>query len=127
MICRTSSATNVKNRIDVLRLAGEPLPQLVLLRGDAHRAGAQVALPHQQATQRHQGRSAEAESFGAQQRADDHVAAGLHLAVDLDDDPIAQPVEHERLLGFGQADFPGRAGVLDRAQAGWRRCRRRGR
>ena len=100
----------------VLRLAGEPLPQFRLLRGDADRAGAQVALPHQQAAQRDQGRGAEAEAFGAEQGADDHVAAGLHLAVDLDDDPVAQAVEDQRLLGFGQAEFPGRAGVLDRAK-----------
>ena len=36
----------------VLRLAGEPLAQFRVLRGDAHRAGAQVALPHQHAAQR---------------------------------------------------------------------------
>ena len=49
-------------------------------------------------------------------RADHHVAAGSHLAVDLNDDPIAQAVEHQRLLGFGQAKFPGRSGVFDRAK-----------
>ena len=62
-----------------------------------------------------------------EQGADHHVAAGLHLAVGLHDDAVAQAVEHERLLRFGQAEFPGRAGMLDRATAGWRRCRRRGR
>ncbi len=66
---------------DVLRLAGEPLAQIGVLRGDAHRAGAEVALPHQQAAERYQGRGAEAEPLGAQQGADHHVAAGLHLAV----------------------------------------------
>ncbi len=100
----------------VFRLAGKPFPQLLLLRGDAHRAGAEVALPHQQATQRHQCRSAEAETFGPQQGADHHVATGLHLTVHLDDDPITQAVEHEGLLRFRQSELPGRAGVLDGAQ-----------
>ena len=106
MIRRTSSATNVRNRTTILRLAGKAFSQVSVLGGDADRAGAQMAFPHQQAAQRNQGRGAEAEPLGAQQRADHHVAAGLHLAVDLHDDPIAQAVEHQRLLGFGQAQVP---------------------
>ena len=100
----------------VLRLARKPLPQLRILRGDAHRAGAQMAFAHQQAAERNQGRGAEAEPLGPEQGGDHHVAAGLHLPVGLHHDAIAEAVEHQRLLGFGQAEFPGRAGVLDRAQ-----------
>ena len=44
----------------------------------------------------------------------DHVAARAHLAVDLDHDARAQVVAQQRLLGLGQADLPGDAGVLDR-------------
>ena len=91
----------------VLGLAGEPLAQLRVLGGDADRAGAQVALAHEDAAQRDQGRGAEAEPLGPQQGADDHVAAGLHLAVDLHEDAVAQAVEHQRLLGLGQAELPG--------------------
>ena len=40
MICRTSSATNVRNRTTYSGLAGEPLAELRVLRGDADRAGA---------------------------------------------------------------------------------------
>ena len=68
----------------------------------------------------------EAELLGAEQRRDDDVAAGLELAVDLHDDAVAQPVEQQRLLGLGQAELPGRAGVLERGQRARRRCRRRG-
>jgi hypothetical protein len=50
--------------------------------------------------------------------ADDDVAAGLHLAVGLHDDPVAQLVQHEHLLRLGEAELPGQAGVL---QAGERR------
>ncbi len=64
----------------------------------------------------HQGCCGEAELLGAQQRGDDHVAAGLQLAVDLHDDAFAQAVEHQRLLGLGQAELPGHAGVLERVQ-----------
>ena len=75
-----------------------------------------MAFAHQQAAQRDQGRGAEAEAFGPQQGGDDHVAAGLQLAVHLDEDAVAQAVEDQRLLGFGQAEFPGAAGILDRRQ-----------
>ena len=101
---------------DILGLAVEPLPQIGVLRGDAHRAGAEVALPHQDAAQRDQGRRAEAEPLGAQQGADHHVAAGPHLAVALHEDAVAEAVQDQRLLGLGQADLPGRAGMLDRRQ-----------
>ncbi len=41
---------------------------------------------------------------------------GLHLAVDLHDDPVAELVEHEHLLGLGQAELPRHAAVLDRGE-----------
>ena len=37
------------------------------------------------------------------------VAAGLHLAVDLHHDAVAQPVEQQRLLGLGEPELPRRA------------------
>ena len=61
-------------------------------------------------------RGGEAELLGAEQRGDDDVAAGLELAVGLHDDPVAQAVEQQRLLGLGQAELPGGAGVLERGQ-----------
>jgi hypothetical protein len=62
------------------------------------------------------GRGGEAVLLGAEQRADDDVAAGLELAVDLHHDPVAQAVEQQRLLRLGQAELPRRAGVLERGQ-----------
>ena len=50
----------------------------------------------------------------APRSADHDVAAGAHLAVDLDDDARAQVVAQQRLLGLGEADLPRDAGVLDR-------------
>ena len=62
------------------------------------------------------GRRGEAVLLGAQQRGDHDVAAGLQLAVGLDDDPVAQLVQDQGLLGLGQAQLPGDAGVLERGQ-----------
>ena len=97
-------------------LAGELLAQRRILRGDAHRASVQVALAHHDASQRDQRRGGESELFGAQQRGDGHVAAGLELAVGLHGDAAAQVVEHQYLLRFGQPQLPGSAGVLQRSQ-----------
>ena len=77
------------------------------------RAGVEVAHPHHDAARHHQRRRGEAELLGAEQRRDDHVARGAHAAVALDGDPVAQSVEHQRLLGVGQPDLPRRAGVLE--------------
>jgi len=40
--------------------------------------------------------------------------AGAEAAVDLHHDAAAQPLAHQGLVGFGEADFPGRTCVLDR-------------
>ena len=99
---------------DVLGLAAELLAQHRILRRHAHRTGVEVALAHHDAARDHQRRGGEAELVGAQQRADDDVAAGLHLAVHLHRDAAAQAVQHQRLLRLGEPQLPGRAGVLDR-------------
>ena len=52
--------------------------------------------------------------LGAKHRGDRHVLGRTNHAVGLHDDPAAQVVEHQHLVRFGQAQFPGRAGVLDR-------------
>ncbi len=85
-------------------------------RRDAHRAGVQVADAHQDAAQRHERRGGEAELVGAEQRRDHDVAPGLESAVGLHADAAAQVVQHQRLLGLGEADLPGHAGVLDRGE-----------
>jgi hypothetical protein len=59
-----------------------------------------------------QRRGGETELLGAEQGGDDDVAAGLELAVGLDRDAAAQVVEHERLVGLGEAELPGQAACL---------------
>ena len=46
----------------------------------------------------------------------DDIAAGFDLAVGLQNDSAAQTVQHQRLLRFGNAQFPGEAGIFDAGQ-----------
>ena len=62
------------------------------------------------------GAVAKPDLVGAEQRGDHHVAAGADAAVGLHRYAAAQVVADQRLLGFGEADLPGRAGMLDRGQ-----------
>ena len=102
--------------LDELGPAGEVLAQLGVLRRDPDRAGVEVADAHHHAAGDDERRGREAELLGAEQRRHDHVPPGLDLAVDLDDDAVPEPVAQEGLLGLGQAELPGRAGVLERGE-----------
>ncbi len=98
---------------EMLRLAGELLAQFGILRRHAARARVQVALAHHDAAHDDQRHCREPELLGAEQARDRHVSPGLHLAVDLDDDPAPQVVQHERLVRLGQPKLPRQARVLD--------------
>ena len=101
---------------DVFGQALEALAQHRILRGDADRAGVEVALAHHDAAGGDQGRGREAELVGAEQRRDHHVASRAQAAVGLERDAAAQAVEHERLLRLGEADLPRGARMLERGQ-----------
>ena len=100
----------------MLGLAGEALAQHRILGRHADRAGVEMAFAHHDAARGDQRRGGKAEFVGAQQRADGDVAAGAKAAIHLHRDAAAQAVQHQSLLGFGQADFPGRAGMGERGQ-----------
>src|SRR5215213_3011260 len=102
--------------LDELRLAAEPGPQLRVLGRDADRAGVEMTDPHHDAAADDERGRREPELLAAEQRRNHDVATGLQLAVDLDDDPVTQPVEEQRLLRLGQAELPGRARVLQAGQ-----------
>ena len=99
---------------DMLGRSGELLAQLRILRRDSDRTGVQMTLAHHDAAFDDERCRREAEFVGPQHRADDHVAAGLHLAVDLHGDPAAQAVQHQCLLRFGESQLPRSPSVLDR-------------
>ena len=90
--------------------------ELFVLRGDADGAGVQMALAHIDAAGGDERGGAEVELLGAEDRGHDDVDAGAHSAVGAEDDAAAQVVEDERLLGFGDAEFPRAAGVFDRGK-----------
>jgi hypothetical protein len=91
---------------DVLGLAIEFRAQQRVLRRDADRAGIEMALAHHDASGGDQRRRREAELVGAEKRPHDDVAAGFHLAVDLNGDAAAQAVEHQRLLASRLSPAP---------------------
>src|SRR5579864_1332468 len=98
---------------NMLGLTLELLAQHRILRGNADRASVEMTLAHHDATHRNQRGGGKTKFLGAQERGDDHIAAGLQLAIGLYADTAAQIVEQENLLRLGEADFPGNAGVLD--------------
>ena len=103
--------------LDLLGVADVMLAaQQGVLRGDAGGAVVEVADTQVLAAHGNHRPGAETETLGAENRRLDHVEAGLEAAVGLDTHLAAQLVGAQHLVGFGQAEFPGRARVLDRGQ-----------
>ena len=101
---------------DVLWRTLEARAQHRVLGRHAHRTGVEMTLAHHDAARGDQWGGREAHLVGAEQGRDNDIAAGADAAIGLDDDAAAQAVGDERLLGFGQADFPRAAGMLDRGE-----------
>ena len=58
------------------------------------------------------------ELLGSEQAGDGDIASGANLPVGFEPHAAAEVVLDERLVGFGDAQFPGETGVLDRGE--WR-------
>ena len=99
---------------DMFGLAGKFLPKHWVLRCHTDRTRIEMAFAHHDAALHDQWRRRKTKFVCAQQRADQHIATGFHLAVDLDRDTATQAIQHQRLLRFSQAQFPRRARVFDR-------------
>src|SRR5215210_7182935 len=97
---------------DVLWRTGKALSELGVLGRDTHRARVQVAYAHHDAARGHEGRRRESEVLGPEERRHGDVAAGLELAVGLQDHTPPQPVLDEHLLGFGDPQLPRQPRVL---------------
>ena len=72
-----------------------------------------MALANHGAPQAHQQGGAEAELLRAQERGDDHIAAGFELSIRLEPNPVAHIVDHKSLVRFGQPQFPGQSRMAD--------------
>ena len=78
---------------DVLGLAGEILPKLGVLGGDADWAGVLLADAHHEATHADEWGGSEAVFLCTEEGGDRDIAAGLELAVCFENDAAAQVVE----------------------------------
>ena len=99
---------------DVFGLAGEFLTQIGVLGSDTDGASVQMAFTHHDAAFHDQRSGRKTEFIRAQQRANRHVTPRFHLTVGLHAHTATQAVQHQRLLGFSQTDFPRAAAMLDR-------------
>ena len=97
----------------MLWLAGEFFTQLRVLCCHTHWAGIQVAFAHHDAAFHHQGCCGKAKFIRTQKCANRHVATGFHLPIGLHTNAATQAVQHQRLLCFGQANFPWAAAMFD--------------
>ena len=109
---------------DFFRIAGELLAQAFVLRADADGAGVRMALPHHDAAHGDQRRRADAEFLGAHHRRHHHVAAGADAAIGAQKHAVAQIVERQNLIGFGEPHLPRHARIFDRSLRVRRQCRR---
>ena len=80
-----------------------------------------MTFPHEDAAFHHQRSGGDTPFFRTQQGGNGQVPASLELPVGLQDDPAAQFVPDEGLVGFGKTEFPGEAGMFDGADG---RCAR---
>mmetsp|Transcript_60244 Transcript_60244/g.196909 ORF Transcript_60244/g.196909 Transcript_60244/m.196909 type:complete len:370 (+) Transcript_60244:3027-4136(+) len=98
---------------EVLRLTRELLTQLRILCCHTYGASVEMALPHHDAAQDDERRGGHCNLLRTQERGHDDVAARSDLPVRLHSDPVAQAVEHQRLVRLGHADLPRETAVLD--------------
>ena len=100
-----------------LRQAGEVLAtQLLILGSDAGGAVVQVADTQVFAAERHHGAGAKTEALGAENGCLDDVQTRFEATVHLQPHLVTQAVGDQRLLGLGQPQLPGGAGVFDRGE-----------
>ena len=97
-----------------IRQAGEMiLAQPRILRRHARRTIVQVANTQILAAQRHHRRRAKAKTLRTQYRTLDDIEARFQAAIHLHAHAMAQVVAAQGFLDFRQAQFPGRAGMVD--------------
>ena len=91
---------------NMFRLPNELLSKFRILGRNPNRAGVEVAFPHHDTAQRDQGGRRESHFLGSQQGRNYDVASGFQTAICLQDDPAAEIIQDQCLMGFGDAKFP---------------------
>ena len=98
----------------MVRLSLEPFSERIILRRDACRAGILRADTHHHAAHADERSCREPELLRAQKRCDRHVPSAHELAVRLQNDLAAETVLDQRLMGFTDAELPGKPRMVDR-------------
>jgi hypothetical protein len=106
----------LEERLDELRLAVEPLAQLRVLRGDADRAGVEVADAHHDAAETTSGAVAKPYSSGAEQRAMTTSRPVLSWPSTCTTIRSRRPLSSSVCCVSARPELPRRAGVLERGQ-----------
>ena len=94
----------------------EPRAKRFILRGNANRAGIQMALPRHHASDCQQRRCAEAEFVGAQNCRENNVPGEFQASVHTEREPRTEAGANQRVMGLAQPDFPRKPGILDRSE-----------
>ncbi len=100
----------------MLRVPPKFHPQLRILGRHADGTGIEMAGAHHDAAEDHQGGRGESEFLGAEKGGENDVAPGLELAVRLHRDAVAQAVEEQGLVRFGQPQLPGESRMMNAGQ-----------
>ena len=87
-------------------LTREQLAEFGILRGDADRAGVEVALAHHDAALRDERSGAEPNFIGPEESGDHDIASGADATVGLDRYASSQSVLDQRLVRLGQTELP---------------------
>ena len=101
---------------DVFRFPGEHLSKFNVLRRHADRAGIQMAFSHHDAAKSDQRRGRESEFLSTKKASDNDVTACLQLAIRFQANSTAQVIQHKRLMGFRDSQFPRHSRMLDTGQ-----------
>ncbi len=100
---------------NVLGTSHKPLSKLLVLGGNAHRTGVEMAFAHHHASKHYKCACGETVLFGSEHSHDNHITRGLKLTVGLQFHLTAQIVDDKRLLGFGESYFHRKSGIVDGA------------
>ena len=101
---------------DMLGDAGETFAQVLLLRGHTDRAVVGVANTGHHAAFGDHGDRTEAVLLRTKERSDHHVPAGFEATIGPQQHPFSQTVLQQSAMHLGQAQLPGAARMLDRAE-----------
>ena len=97
----------------MLRITSELGTQFGILCCDADRTGVHLADAHHDAADRDQRGGGKAKFFRSQKSSNDDIATSFKLTVGFDGDAAAQIIQQERLVGFGDTEFPRQACIFD--------------